>query len=98
MLLRLTHLAATNALPLLRLPPMSDREIEFACRDGGPAVSGVLGVGSRGKHRPSGHSDAASREAREHSTLQAALLPDSLPDLPGLDVAARYLPSVRGMD
>ncbi|MFE3264084.1 SpoIIE family protein phosphatase [Streptomyces sp. NPDC059215] len=31
-------------------------------------------------------------------TLQAALLPDSLPDLPGLDAAARYLPSVRGMD
>ncbi|WP_351231457.1 SpoIIE family protein phosphatase [Streptomyces sp. NPDC002133] len=31
-------------------------------------------------------------------TLQAALLPDSLPDLPGLDVAVRYLPSVRGMD
>lgn len=31
-------------------------------------------------------------------TLQAALLPASLPDLPGLDVAARYLPSVRGMD
>ncbi|MET8331952.1 SpoIIE family protein phosphatase [Streptomyces sp. NPDC005181] len=31
-------------------------------------------------------------------TLQAALLPGSLPDLPGLDVAARYLPSVRGMD
>ncbi|MDX3772032.1 SpoIIE family protein phosphatase [Streptomyces sp. AK08-01B] len=31
-------------------------------------------------------------------TLQAALLPDSLPDLPGLDVAARYLPSARGMD
>ncbi|MEU1600919.1 SpoIIE family protein phosphatase [Streptomyces sp. NPDC005708] len=31
-------------------------------------------------------------------TLQAAMLPDSLPDLPGLDVAARYLPSVRGMD
>ncbi|MEU0185459.1 SpoIIE family protein phosphatase [Streptomyces sp. NPDC006207] len=31
-------------------------------------------------------------------TLQAAMLPDSLPDIPGLDVAARYLPSVRGMD
>ncbi|MGI5507749.1 SpoIIE family protein phosphatase [Streptomyces sp. CA-106131] len=31
-------------------------------------------------------------------TLQAALLPASLPDLPGLDVAARYLPSARGMD
>ncbi|MGW3248059.1 SpoIIE family protein phosphatase [Streptomyces sp. NPDC001070] len=31
-------------------------------------------------------------------TLQAAMLPDSLPDLPGLDVAARYLTAVRGMD
>ncbi|MFF7209807.1 SpoIIE family protein phosphatase [Streptomyces sp. NPDC008238] len=37
-----------------------------------------------------------SKELAE--TLQAAMLPDSLPDLPGLDVAARYLPSVRGMD
>ncbi|MDX3095033.1 SpoIIE family protein phosphatase [Streptomyces sp. ME19-03-3] len=32
------------------------------------------------------------------ATLQAAMLPDSLPELPGLDVAARYLSSVRGMD
>ncbi|MFE2068947.1 SpoIIE family protein phosphatase [Streptomyces sp. NPDC059467] len=31
-------------------------------------------------------------------TLQAALLPDSLPDVPGLDAAARYLPAARGMD
>ncbi|MFF7216950.1 PP2C family protein-serine/threonine phosphatase, partial [Streptomyces sp. NPDC008238] len=31
-------------------------------------------------------------------TLQATLLPDSLPRFPGLDAAARYLPSVRGMD
>ncbi|MFS4094107.1 SpoIIE family protein phosphatase, partial [Streptomyces sp. AF1A] len=31
-------------------------------------------------------------------TLQAALLPTSLPDVPGLEAAARYLPSVRGMD
>ncbi|MEV7387424.1 SpoIIE family protein phosphatase [Streptomyces sp. NPDC091215] len=31
-------------------------------------------------------------------TLQAALLPDSLPDIPGLDAAARYLPAARGMD
>ncbi|MEU1542375.1 SpoIIE family protein phosphatase [Actinacidiphila glaucinigra] len=37
-----------------------------------------------------------SKELAE--ALQAAMLPDSLPDLPGLDVAARYLPSVRGMD
>ncbi|WP_431968278.1 SpoIIE family protein phosphatase [Actinacidiphila sp. bgisy160] len=38
----------------------------------------------------------ASKELAE--TLQAAMLPDSLPDIPGLDVAARYLPSVQGMD
>ncbi|MFI9611802.1 SpoIIE family protein phosphatase [Streptomyces sp. NPDC052023] len=30
--------------------------------------------------------------------LQAALLPPSLPPLPGVDTAARYLPSTRGMD
>ncbi|MEW1775962.1 SpoIIE family protein phosphatase [Streptomyces sp. NPDC086777] len=31
-------------------------------------------------------------------TLQAALLPDSLPDVPGLDAAARYLPAARDLD
>ncbi|MFF4585490.1 SpoIIE family protein phosphatase [Streptomyces sp. NPDC001388] len=30
--------------------------------------------------------------------LQAGLLPHTLPDVPGLDVAARYLPATRGMD
>ncbi|MBQ1088363.1 PP2C family protein-serine/threonine phosphatase [Streptomyces sp. B93] len=30
--------------------------------------------------------------------LQAALLPHSLPPLPGIDAAARYLPGTRGMD
>lgn len=30
--------------------------------------------------------------------LQSALLPHSLPPLPGLDVAARYLPGTQGMD
>ncbi|MFJ4466612.1 SpoIIE family protein phosphatase [Streptomyces sp. NPDC089424] len=30
--------------------------------------------------------------------LQAALLPPSLPPLPGIDTAARYLPGTRGMD
>ncbi|GGN27040.1 SpoIIE family protein phosphatase [Streptomyces fuscichromogenes] len=38
----------------------------------------------------------ASKELAQ--TLQTALLPDSLPDLPGLDVAARYLPAARGLD
>ncbi|MFJ8108191.1 SpoIIE family protein phosphatase [Streptomyces sp. NPDC096132] len=30
--------------------------------------------------------------------LQAGLLPHTLPDVPGLEVAARYLPATRGMD
>ncbi|WP_330350801.1 SpoIIE family protein phosphatase [Streptomyces sp. NBC_00582] len=30
--------------------------------------------------------------------LQAGLLPHTLPDVPGLDVAARYLPATRGLD
>ncbi|NUW43823.1 SpoIIE family protein phosphatase [Nonomuraea rhodomycinica] len=30
--------------------------------------------------------------------LQASLLPSALPSVPGLDVAARYLPATRGMD
>ncbi|MER5520896.1 SpoIIE family protein phosphatase [Streptomyces sp. NPDC002763] len=38
----------------------------------------------------------ASKELAQ--ALQAALLPDSLPDVPGLDAAARYLPAARGMD
>ncbi|MEV6181936.1 hypothetical protein [Streptomyces sp. NPDC052015] len=37
-----------------------------------------------------------SKELAE--ALQATMVPDSLPDLPGLDVAARYLPSVRGRE
>ncbi|MDX3684119.1 SpoIIE family protein phosphatase [Streptomyces sp. AK04-4c] len=37
-----------------------------------------------------------SKDRLAHS-LQAHLLPHSLPRIPGLDVAARYLPSTRGM-
>ncbi|MFI7274282.1 SpoIIE family protein phosphatase [Streptomyces sp. NPDC049879] len=39
--------------------------------------------------------DAKQQLARQ---LQAGLLPHELPALPGLDVAARYLPATRGMD
>nr|WP_245981232.1 SpoIIE family protein phosphatase [Streptomyces reniochalinae] len=39
--------------------------------------------------------DAEHQLAHE---LQTALLPASLPDVPGLEVAARYLPTSRGMD
>ncbi|MFI8006131.1 SpoIIE family protein phosphatase [Streptomyces sp. NPDC086010] len=37
-----------------------------------------------------------TKDRLSHS-LQAHLLPHTLPDVPGLDVAARYLPSTRGM-
>jgi PAS domain S-box-containing protein len=39
--------------------------------------------------------------AREHAiaeTLQRALLPDTLPQVPGLDLAVRYLPATEGAD
>ncbi|MFJ9030477.1 SpoIIE family protein phosphatase [Streptomyces sp. NPDC102274] len=39
--------------------------------------------------------DTKSQVARG---LQAALLPHALPQVPGLDVAARYLPATQGMD
>jgi serine phosphatase RsbU (regulator of sigma subunit) len=39
--------------------------------------------------------------AREHAiaeTLQRSILPDSLPQIPGLDLAVRYLPATHGAD
>ncbi|MFE2139761.1 SpoIIE family protein phosphatase, partial [Streptomyces sp. NPDC059466] len=45
--------------------------------------------------------DRAALYDNEHHLvhrLQTALLPRALPDIPGLDVAARYLPSTRGID
>ena len=38
------------------------------------------------------------RELRTSHTLQASLLPGSLPDVPGLSVAVRYLPGTRGAE
>jgi PAS domain S-box-containing protein len=45
--------------------------------------------------------DNASRYKREHETaitLQRALLPGVLPDLPGIELAARYLPAGAGVE
>jgi PAS domain S-box-containing protein len=39
------------------------------------------------------HARVYEREHRIAETLQRSLLPDRLPDLPGLEVAARYLPA-----
>ena len=39
--------------------------------------------------------------ARDHAiaeTLQRSLLPDTLPEIPGLDIAVRYLPATEGAD
>jgi serine phosphatase RsbU (regulator of sigma subunit)/anti-sigma regulatory factor (Ser/Thr protein kinase) len=38
------------------------------------------------------------REHRIAETLQRSLLPESLPELPGIEVAARYLPAAAGAD
>jgi anti-sigma regulatory factor (Ser/Thr protein kinase)/putative methionine-R-sulfoxide reductase with GAF domain len=38
--------------------------------------------------------DELDREHRSAISLQRSLLPERLPDVPGLDIAARYLPSV----
>jgi serine phosphatase RsbU (regulator of sigma subunit) len=43
----------------------------------------------------------AATSARDHTvaeTLQRSVLPDTLPDIPGLDLAVRYLPRTAGVD
>jgi PAS domain S-box-containing protein len=43
----------------------------------------------------------AATSARDHTvaeTLQRSVLPDTLPDIPGLDLAVRYLPGTAGVD
>ena len=43
----------------------------------------------------------AAISARDHTvaeTLQRSVLPDTLPDIPGLDLAVRYLPGTAGVD
>jgi serine phosphatase RsbU (regulator of sigma subunit) len=43
----------------------------------------------------------AAASARDHTvaeTLQRSVLPDSLPEIPGLDLAVRYLPGTAGVD
>jgi GAF domain-containing protein len=38
------------------------------------------------------------RQRRVAETLQRSLLPDRLPDVPGIEIAARYLPATEGID
>ncbi len=42
--------------------------------------------------------ESGERFARLARTLQQSLLPPNLPEMPGVEVAARYLPAGRGMD
>ncbi len=44
------------------------------------------------------NTDAFAREHAIAETLQRALLPDALPEIPGLDIAVRYLPATEGAD
>jgi PAS domain S-box-containing protein len=40
----------------------------------------------------------AEREHRISETLQRSLLPERLPDIPGIEIAARYVPATAGME
>ena len=44
------------------------------------------------------NADAFAREHAIAETLQRSLLPDALPQVPGLDLAVRYLPATEGAD
>lgn len=44
------------------------------------------------------NTDAFAREHAIAETLQRSLLPDTLPEIPGLDLAVRYLPATDGAD
>ena len=44
------------------------------------------------------NTDAFAREHAIAETLQRSLLPDTLPQIPGLDIAVRYLPATEGAD
>jgi serine/threonine-protein kinase RsbW len=44
------------------------------------------------------NTDAFAREHAIAETLQRSLLPDTLPEIPGLDLAVRYLPATEGAD
>jgi PAS domain S-box-containing protein len=44
------------------------------------------------------NADAFAREHAIAETLQRSLLPDALPQIPGLDLAVRYLPATEGAD
>ena len=44
------------------------------------------------------YADTAARDHTIAETLQRSALPDSLPEIPGLDLAVRYLPATEGLD
>ena len=44
------------------------------------------------------NTDAFARDHAIAETLQRSLLPEALPDIPGLDIAVRYLPATEGAD
>ena len=44
------------------------------------------------------HAAASARDHTVAETLQRSVLPDTLPDIPGLDLAVRYLPGTAGVD
>jgi hypothetical protein len=75
---------------LLVGPKLSDEGFEAADLDYLDAVAGQLGAALSSLESP-----VQDRELREAREIQAALLPKTLPALPGIAMAARWLPARR---
>jgi PAS domain S-box-containing protein len=89
----------------LGMPLWTGGEVEGVlvvdCRGSAGLSEGEIQLIELAAERASLAIDSARVFEREHriaETLQRSLLPESLPELPGIEVAARYLPAAAGAD
>ena len=92
--------ASANAGALVGVPLLAEGEVTgvlVACatppREFGGEDLTLLRLAAERVGLAIAHARVYEREHRIAETLQRSLLPDRLPSLPGLDVAARYLPA-----
>jgi PAS domain S-box-containing protein len=95
-----TALAGLGCESLLGVPLMAESQVTgvlvvgaTARREFGPEDLGVLRLAADRVALGIDHARVYEREHRIAETLQRSLLPDRMPQLPGLAVAARYLPA-----
>ena len=92
--------AAAEAGPLVGVPLLAEGEVTGVLvasaappREFGGEDLTLLQLAGERVGLAIAHARVYEREHRIAETLQRSLLPDRLPQLPGLDVAARYLPA-----